>query len=278
VKRVWTEERVKRLQREGRGEGEGANYKPWIRHTRSGAPMSGTLRTPGYKTGRDHHILSGGEEKLFFVLEFSPPVVDIREQFPLNRDTTLGVAQAEGLPHGTYPGTDIPIVMTIDFMVTFRDPKRYAAFSVKWAPDLDRLSVLEGLELERRSCKAMNLPYYLVVHQEIDDRMVKNLRELHSCAPKARDDESQVEQLEIVADRIEEALANERPRVPLSAYCSDFDERHSLEPGSSLTAAKYLMWQRRVLFDMRIDEVSQLCVAELKMGQMRAPRSLQAVG
>jgi hypothetical protein len=58
---------AKRL-KEGRGQGTGKNYKPWYYVT--DVPSRGTSSaTPGW-IGREHHLLSMGERRYFFLLEW----------------------------------------------------------------------------------------------------------------------------------------------------------------------------------------------------------------
>ena len=53
----WSESTYERYLKEGRGQGEGADYKPWL--TIHSFASKGTVsRIPGRKTGRIHHLLS----------------------------------------------------------------------------------------------------------------------------------------------------------------------------------------------------------------------------
>lgn len=56
-----------------------------------------------------------------YMLEWSDIVVDIREQFPLfNRELAIEIAQEKGIKYPVFKGTDIPYIMTTDFMITIR--------------------------------------------------------------------------------------------------------------------------------------------------------------
>jgi hypothetical protein len=87
----WTEAVIERFEKEGRGKGTGAQYKPWLNigdfasHGRTHNPL-------GIKTGRPHQLFSDNEYDFFLMLEWAADVVDIREQFPLPRDKTMEVA------------------------------------------------------------------------------------------------------------------------------------------------------------------------------------------
>ena len=45
-------------------------------------------------------------------------MVDIREQFPLNVETTISIAEEKGIKHSKDNSTGIPIDMTTDFFIT----------------------------------------------------------------------------------------------------------------------------------------------------------------
>ena len=78
-RRDWTQVKFERYIKEGRGEGSGKDYQPWI--TIQDIPSKGRVsRTPGWKTNREHHLFSDNERRLFYVFEWSDVVVDIREQ------------------------------------------------------------------------------------------------------------------------------------------------------------------------------------------------------
>ena len=88
----WTEKKIEQLQLEGYGAGIGADYKPWIEVT-DFSSKGRSRRVASAKTGRVHHLFSDVEYGLFLAAEWSRSVVDIREQFPLDRGVTQTIAQ-----------------------------------------------------------------------------------------------------------------------------------------------------------------------------------------
>lgn len=73
---------IERMIKEGRGNGIGKDYIPWIR-IQDLASLGRVTRVKGIKTDRQHELLSDMERNYFYLLEFSNNVVDIREQYPL---------------------------------------------------------------------------------------------------------------------------------------------------------------------------------------------------
>ena len=90
------EAKIARLHKEGRGQGHGAEYRPWL--TVQDVPSRGRSQRPlGVVTGRAHHLLSDLERKTFLAIEFRDDVRDIREQFPLDVEETCAIAEQAGI-------------------------------------------------------------------------------------------------------------------------------------------------------------------------------------
>lgn len=103
----WDEGKIERYFREGRGQGEGKDYKPWlaIQDVSSTGRVS---RVKGWKTGRLHHLMSDNEKRYFFLLEWADNVVDIREQYPLDREKTADIAHRKHINHPVDQQTKTP--------------------------------------------------------------------------------------------------------------------------------------------------------------------------
>ncbi|WNR45224.1 PDDEXK family nuclease [Paenibacillus roseipurpureus] len=87
--------------KDGRGQGYGKDYKPFIQASDNKAPSEGYLiRELGWKTDRIHHTLSKGECRYLMVLSWSDAVVDIREQYPLIPiERTIEIAEQLNIKH-----------------------------------------------------------------------------------------------------------------------------------------------------------------------------------
>lgn len=112
--RKMTEDVIKRWRAEGRGTGEKQTYKPWL-EVFDFSSEGLVNRVYSEKLGRTVHLMSEVESKIFYGLEWQRSIIDIREQFPLDRDLTLEIASHLGIKHPYYPGTRVPTVMTVDF-------------------------------------------------------------------------------------------------------------------------------------------------------------------
>lgn len=91
-KRYWNSEaKNTRWIKEGRGQGVGKDYKPWL--TIRDVPSDGrSHRVFGHLTQRTHHLFSDIELATFLLLQWHQSTKDIREQFPLDLNVTKTIA------------------------------------------------------------------------------------------------------------------------------------------------------------------------------------------
>lgn len=231
-----------------------------------------------HKFGRVHHLLSDGEWGFFLMLEWAHDVIDVREQYPLPRDVTQEVAQQLRIAHQYYPGTHVPYVMTLDFLVTYvRDGKeRLQAFSVKTAADLEKPPELELLELARSTCHGMDIDHHIIASERLPAVKVKNLGWIRD----AQLDEDATEPFPGFYDdhmsRMTQDIAARRSSESLVDYCTAYDRRYGVEPGTGLRVARMLMATRVLRFDLN-NETPEL--APMDTFQLTArPGRLRAAG
>ncbi|WP_186431371.1 TnsA endonuclease N-terminal domain-containing protein [Clostridium sp. BSD9I1] len=179
---VIIENRIK----EGRGKGEGKEYKPWI--TVRDIPSKGiSSEILGWKTNRIHHLLSKLESKYFFVLEWSPIVTDIREQFPLlnengSSNETLRIAEDIGVKHPTIPITGTNNILTTDFVITLNIKNEIitVARTIKYEKDLSDIRTLEKLEIERLYWERRNVDWKIVTDKDVNGILSYNVELIHN--------------------------------------------------------------------------------------------------
>lgn len=176
----FDEDKLTRFLKEGRGQGQGQDYRPWLT-VQDVSSLGRSSRIHSRKTGRGHHLLSDIETALFLLLDWSGAVTDIREQFPLDRDETRRIAADMGVRHPADTQSRTDIVMTTDFMVSVRagDTITLAARSVKPASELDKVRTLEKQEIERRYWHFKGVDWGLVTDLDLPAQRIKNLRWLH---------------------------------------------------------------------------------------------------
>jgi hypothetical protein len=211
IPRRMTLDRLDLLIRNGYGQGRNQFYEPWIRiRRRLSSPVSNlvALSTPLYAR-RSLHLLSGLEDRAA-QLALWLGAAEIREQFPMWPDPhlhpivgisrardrlmhdvpgLLEIARNSGIDHGTYPGTRIPFVATVDLLIRMGSPPD--DFLVLWGCKPLELMLepgknerrLERLELERLYSIAIGARSIVFDGTEASRRFFANLdwfRPLHA--------------------------------------------------------------------------------------------------
>lgn len=246
----FDEAKIARFHKEGRGQGQGADYKPWL--TVRDVPSHGRSHRPlGMTTGRVHHLLSDIEFRSFLLFDWAEDVADIREQFPLDRDATQRIADGMGVNHPCDVSTRTPLVMTTDFVIDVeRNGRRFLmAWAIKPADELDKPRIIEKLEIERRYWQEQGAEWAVITEHEIPRVMADNIAWVHSYGA--------VENLaqpysgyfvEKAALLLREVSAYRRQA--LSQFAVDMDLRLSMETGTALMLVRHLTATRALSYPM----------------------------
>jgi len=242
--------KVEHYLKDGRGQGRGKDYKPWLQI--QDLPSRGlTTRIKGWKTGREHHLFSKLETSVFYILDWSLKVIDIREQFPLLPvEQTQEIAEKCGFRHPEDPHTKQPLVMTTDFLVTLRshEGETNIVRAIKSSAELQSQRTLEKLEIERIYWKNHNTDWAIVTEKEILKNLVNNLEWLHpryfleDLNPL---DKSDVLRIHSVLTPL--IIQGKETLSKLTNFC---DNQLGLEAGTSLSVARHLIANRHWLVDM----------------------------
>ncbi len=164
---------------EGRGQGHGKEYIPWLLIKRRQSPTGGSLQyryIPQFD--RYAHLMSKQElDVVRFLLWVG--VVDVREQFPCWpwphphplyqhseycpttipwSNGTLACARDLGIKHPNFPGTNIPYIPTLDMLVTLPIAGSLRAVAIAVKPDEDEVRLPPPNRVRRRRCSACTLP------------------------------------------------------------------------------------------------------------------------
>jgi len=172
-KRVWNHSIFRRYIREGRGQGVGANYDPWI-HIQDFPSLGMASRVSGTTTGRIHHLMSNLELSLFYLLDWSDDVSDIREQYPLiDLVQAIEIAEKANIRYPYDPKSGFPYVLTSDF---YLDTDQGAmVMSVKPSSELGKPRVREKLEIERRYWTMRGVKWSIMTENEINRKKANNI-------------------------------------------------------------------------------------------------------
>jgi len=247
----FDEPKIARFIKEGRGQGHGKDFKPWL--TIQDVPSIGlSSRKHSFKTGRGHHLLSNNETGLFLLLNWSNSVVDIREQFPLDRDVTRQIAAEMGVDHPIDSQTRIDIVMTTDFLVDFRTDKgiKHIVRSVKPYAELSDPRTIEKQEIDRRYWSNFeNHEWGLVTDIDLPKQRIKTLHWLHEM--------QSLEHLVVPypgywSDRCNQLLSalQQTNDVTIKQFFEQLEMKHGFAIGEGLTAYRHLAATKKIIIDI----------------------------
>lgn len=262
---VIDEPRIALLEKDGRGKGVGAAYKPWL--TVQDVPSTGrSTRLRGIHTGRTHHLLSDIERSLFYMLDWEDSVADIREQFPLDRSLTTQIADSCGIPHPRFPGVSTAMVMTTDFLVdVWKDGKQIqTAYAVKSGKDLDHSRTIDKLEIERIYWENKGVDWCIVTPSVLPSQLIRNIEWIHSFHQLNDLSEPHSGLYQDSARRML-AQIGKSPWMLLHQFCEDMDTRFGLRSGDSLMLFRHLLAVKAILCDMNTLKLND----QLTMGNFR---------
>lgn len=247
---------IEKLIKEGRGQGHGSDYKPWI-NIQDVPSLGRVSRIKGIKTNRQHEFLSDLERNFFYLLEYSNNVVDIREQFPLlPLEETQYIATSLGVQHPRIKENNQDIVMTTDFLITLRRPDGSTydvARTIKPKDDLINRRVIEKFEIERVYWKNQEIDWAIVTDNEIDKTIAHNIMFFHSyydisCIDSLQNFDSD-HLLELIFEYIKRIIDGKKS---IRYYSSKFDKDMCLESGTGLSIFKHLLATKKIRIDLSI--------------------------
>jgi len=275
----WDERKIEERQKAGFGQGSLGSYRPWIEIS----DVSSTGRSRriwSNKTQRFHHLLSDVERDIFVASEWSRSVLDIREQYPLDRELTQTIAHDLKIRHPHYPGTHVPTVMTVDFLLTVIGPEgeQYVAINAKRDEEAEDETSLNKLEIQRSYFEAIGCEHHLMYHSRLPKQKINNIYWIRDAQLKPGEIEPYTGFYESLKQRMGTELAN-NPNLDfttLANYTTSFDERYNVEPGTGLRVVRMLMQERALAVDLEAKDLLQEPLSQFVMTS-RAGR-LRAVG
>lgn len=264
----WSEDTILRFQKEGRGSGFGADYMPWIEY-KDFSSRGKTRRVLGIKVPRMHHFLSESEYRFFVCAEWDSRVVDIREQYPLDRDRTREIADELKIAHPCYPGTAVATVMTVDFYLTLEGDDgdlRNLAVNVKTDDAVEDARELDKLEIQRTYFDKLDIEHHLVFDSTIPDAIYRNLNLIRGLLTREAEDAAEVEELLAAKFSLEgwiRTIDGRHRNKSAATLCTIFDETFGKPSGTGLRALATLIYERTVPVNLRVERLFDISWDEL---------------
>jgi hypothetical protein len=254
-RRAWNQSIFNKYLREGRGQGAGADYNPWI-HIQDFPSLGMVSRVSGVTTGRIHHLMSNLELSLFYLLDWADDITDIREQYPLvDLNQTIKIAEKANIRYPYDPKSGFPYVLTSDF---YLETKQGAMImSVKPSSELGKPRIREKLEIERRYWIMRGVQWSIMTENEINRTKANNIEWL----AQAKDltifglpEEARDACCEYFLESYHAAYS------PLAVLFKAVEKAFGLVSGMGLNIYKYLVYWKRIVFnaDEKVD-FAELC-------------------
>lgn len=247
----WDSNKLDRWLKEGRGQGEGENYKPWL--TIQDFPSMGRVtRVFGWTTNRIHHFFSDTQLKYFYLLDWEERVIDIREHYPLiDLEVVLKNTSDLKLDKFIDKKTKEPYILTTTFLITLLNPdgqKSFAARSIKYASELSKKTTIEKLEIERRYWTAKGINWGIVTNKDINDVRAKNIEWIHSAMTSDGCNRLSIDEFNDLLDGLLYRLIDNQQNI--RKIISEFEKDYSLDAGVGLLLFKHLIAGKRIALDM----------------------------
>lgn len=232
--------------KKGRGEGHGKSYVPFL-FTREVPSLGKASRIKGWKTGREHHFLSTLESNYFYILEWSPVILDIREQFPLPLSDTQAIAERLSIRHPYNNKTDEPWVATTDFLIDYDEDgvTKLKARSIKSVSDLSDTRTIEKLEIERTYWHERGVDWGIVTEGDIPKAFAGNVEWVHTALdPSEAPGKISLDDILLLEKELyDEISAN--PELTLAQVGMAMDKRLGLKGGICLWIVRHLIASRQ---------------------------------
>lgn len=259
-RQAWTNEKLNKWLKEGRGQGEGKDYIPWMKIS-DFSSIGRATRIFGVKIPRIFHLQSDNQLRCFLIFEWSAlpsnseadnqtAIVDIRESYPLlSVLETIDDKDDLRMSKFTDKESGVDLVLTTSFLLTVRDAngkETLMARSVKNTSELKRSSTFENLEIQRRYWCAKGVEWKLITDKQIPKQYAKNIAWVRETL---LDDGMDANQKTEQALLLEDDLVK-HPNLKLSDVLNAFDRREGISQGTGLYLFRYLIAKKRIRIDM----------------------------
>ncbi|MEI6558405.1 MAG: TnsA endonuclease N-terminal domain-containing protein [Rhodospirillaceae bacterium] len=269
---AFDEDKIALFHKEGRGQGRGPDYKPWL--TVQDVSSQGRVhRLRGMKTGRQHHLLSDIEWRHFLLFDWAHDVEDIREQFPLDRTVTRRIADEMCVMHPTESKTRVQLVMTTDLVVDVIRGDRLVtlARTIKPSTELAKSRILEKLEIERRYWIEQGIDWGIMTEKEIPMTIVGSILWVHGFGYLDNLSQHYSGYYEEKAERIRRELPLRPGQHTIRQFCEEMDSLLNMDAGEALFLIRHLLATKSIRCDM-----NQALDDTLPLDQFEVPTTKRA--
>ncbi|EHJ01948.1 TnsA endonuclease [Clostridium sp. DL-VIII] len=205
-------------------------------------------RIYGYKTKRIHHLQSDNQLRTFLLLEWDDRVKNIKENVEL-KDLEVTTDNIENLRLDKFSNNETGEVFQLhtNFLITVNkgEGEELISISVKSLSELERKTVIEKMEIERRYWKAKGIKFYVITEKEIDKQFVYNIKWIR----EALIDKSIKNKPEL-AEKLYFFLQKHVDKKLVNVF-ELFEVEEDVKEGTALFIFRYLLGIKEVSVDMK---------------------------
>lgn len=155
---------------------EGNTYTPlWTVHDVKSRGVKCKIKH--FAEDRVVHLLSQNEVCQFLLLAFDQTVSNIKEQFALPLPETLAIAKELEVKHPVYPGTNVPMVQTLDFFCDTSSGTK--GIAVKQHDEIFKIRSVEKLAIQEAFCAKNQHDFETTTSEELKVEPVRNLERMY---------------------------------------------------------------------------------------------------
>lgn len=203
-------------------------------------------RIYGYKTKKIHHLQSDNQLRVFILLEWNDIVKNIEENVEL-KDLEIAIDDVENLRLDKFSDNEGQLYqLHTNFLVTTKrdNVEEQVAISVKSLSEIERRTVIEKMEIERRFWKSKGVRFYVLTEKEINKQLVDNIKWIRETLI-----DKSIENKRELADQLYYFL-QENKQEKLNDVLAEFDENFGAKKGTALFIFRYLIGIKEVAVDM----------------------------
>ena len=205
-------------------------------------------RVYGYKTRKIYHLQSDNQLRVFLILEWSNKVKDIQENIEL-KDVEATIYNLDNLRLGKFRNKETNELYQLhtNFIVKIKNnnEEMQVAISVKSISELERKTVIEKIEIERRYWKAKQIKFYIITEKEINKQFVENIKWVREVLVN-----NSIEIKEEIAEKLYYFLQNNVECTVINML-DEFDKVENLKFGTALFILRYLIAKKEIEINMK---------------------------
>lgn len=259
---------IQRLLSQGRGQGVGKNYSPYL--FVQDVPSCGrSHRIYSKINGRVLHLLSDIEYAHCLTFDMDETVIDIREQFALSRADTIRIASTLGFKHPKDPTSDTNSVMTTDLVITYNAGKvKYKAISIKPNAHLEKTRIKEKLKIEEVYWLERDIKFQILTEHDIPLHLKRSLQWLRQYNDVSKFVEPRNGYFSTLAQNLIVRMRHKgSDESGLADICKALDAQFSEEPGAHLMIARHLLSTRLLRTNLNREQIWDTPISEIKVNQ-----------